>query len=118
MNRKLPRYILNTPPNPYKHWEGQYVLDKYSNPDAVIGEDNVDHVALLFMNVEAQLYWLPKFLEYLEKQKSYDSFLYDAMLFRLSDTKFSQPLLKVATKQEVKRVRAYLDWYEAEKLGT
>ena len=64
--RELPKYVLKSAPTEYKHWEGQYVQDKFANPLAQVEETNTDYQAMLYMNDQSILYWLPRFLKYLE----------------------------------------------------
>jgi hypothetical protein len=110
MKRQLPSYVLNTYAGGPGHLEAESVQLKFSKRTAVVGEDSVDYVAHIYMNAAANLYWLPRFLTYLQTGAPRDSFHYEVMLTRLAEDRFTQPIRELANDDEVSAVRAYLSW--------
>jgi hypothetical protein len=113
-SRKLPTCVILPEYTGGYHLEAQSVQDKFSNPSAKIGEQNVDYVAKIYMDERATLYWLPRFFEYLKEAAPRDSYHFDVMLFELSDATFVARLRAIATPEECAEVRAYLDWVRSE----
>jgi hypothetical protein len=106
--RKLPFNILrHTPP---LTMEANNVYEKFSKASSEIGEQSTDYVALSYLSDEAMLYWIPRFLDYLETTAPSDTFHFDVVLSRLSDVRFIEGLSKLATPIERSRVISYLDW--------
>lgn len=110
--RKLPTDILR--PQPQFNLEAQQVAEKYSNISRQIGEGNIDHVALDYMNDEARAFWLPRFLEYVMTDAPSDSYHLEYLLFKLEDVEFSHPLLLALDPSEKHLVRHYLIWLQTE----
>jgi hypothetical protein len=109
--RAIPENILGIGNDIY-HLEAQSVTKKYGSADAVIGEENVDTVALIYMNLEAKLYWLPRFLAYLRTKAPDDSFHFDSMNSKLADATLAYEFKAAAMDDEVGAVRDYLKWVE------
>jgi hypothetical protein len=109
--RAIPKNILGIG-NDITHLEAQSVAKKYSSAGAVIGEENVDTVALTYMNLEAKLYWLPRFLNYLRTKAPDDSFHFDSMSSKLAGEALAYEFKAAATADEVRAVRDYLKWVE------
>lgn len=109
--RKIPENILGIGNDVY-HLEAQSVANKYGSADAVIGEENVDTVALIYMNLEAKLYWLPRILNYMRTGAPADSFHFDAMNSKLADAMLAYEFKASATVDEVNEVRDFLKWVE------
>ena len=105
----LPKKILHASMNP-ESLESQQVIAKYSCPDALIGEESVDSVALNYMSMDAIRYWLPKFLAYLRTQAKPDSFHFDAMLMKLSNNYWAYELQANMSQAERAVVSDYLEW--------
>ncbi len=110
--RSIPENILGIGNDGY-HLEAQSVAAKYASPDAEIGEDNVDTIALIYMNLDARLYWLPRFLNYLRTEAPEDSFHFDSMNSKLADALFASEFKSLANADEINAVRDYLSWVES-----
>jgi hypothetical protein len=109
--RSIPENILGIGRDVY-HLEAQSVAEKYGSASAVIGEENVDTVALTYMNLEAKLYWLPRFLTYFRTEAPDNSFHFDSMNSKLAESMLAYEFKAAATADEVRAVRDYLKWVE------
>jgi hypothetical protein len=109
ITRCLPKRVLRDELYCRVQLESQDVEKKFSNPTAKICEDNVDYVALLYLNSEATLFWLPKFFSYIRCAKL-DSYHFHCILMRLSDPKFVAELASLATPEEYDEVHRFLTW--------
>ena len=108
--RRIPILILDAANDP-ENWEPKAVQAKFRLPDAVIGEENVDYVALGYMNAGAVLYWLPRFLKYLRSDAPGESFHFESMLAKLSNANLVSDFRDDATPEELADVRDYLAWF-------
>ena len=97
-------------PNEPENWEAKRVAEKFRSADAVIGEENVDYVAFIYMNLEQAIYWLPRFLEYLRAVAPRDSFHFESMIIRLSHADWVSEFRRVATPETQTVVRNFLTW--------
>ncbi len=112
-NRDLPENVLREELQDVFHLEAESVQNKFSNPDSIFGEENVDIVAFTYMTPEAILYWLPTYLDYLRHDAPDDSFHYESLLYHLADEKFVEAVRKLSTSDERDLILAYLDWWES-----
>jgi hypothetical protein len=113
--RTIPILILdaaNDPANP----EPKAVVEKFRQPDSMIGETNIDYVALGYMTPAAALYWLPKFMAYARDHAAPDSFHLESMICKLSDSGWVNALRSEATDDEVQAVGAFLDWLRSQPI--
>jgi hypothetical protein len=108
-DRKIPSNILGVGNNP-ENWEPKAVIAKYGSEDAIIGEENVDYVALGYMNLEAQLYWLPRFLHYLRSSAPVDTFHFESINMRLANSQLAYEFKEAAKPSELAEVRDFLTW--------
>lgn len=110
--RRIPLSILRSGIHP-DNLEAQAVAAKYGVPHGIIeiSEANVDTVAMAYMNGEASLFWLPRFLDYIRSKAPVDSWHSEVMLFRLGDPETGAELRALAMPEEVAMVREYLAWY-------
>jgi hypothetical protein len=108
--RKLPLLILGEGNDP-QNWEAKAVLNKYRSDDAKIGEENIDFVAIGYMNMQAIAYWIPRFFDYLRNQAPTDSFHFESMLFKLANNIWVHDFRNEASDAEVAVVRDYLAWF-------
>jgi hypothetical protein len=109
-SRGLPTDVLKPWAKVGMQLEAESVQKKYGDENSEIGENSVDYVALIYMNEAATLFWLPKFLDYLQSKAPRDSFHYESMLLKLSDEAFVKPLRRLAVGSELTFVNTYLDW--------
>jgi hypothetical protein len=107
--RKLPMLILD-PANDPGNWEPKAVVAKFGKSDAVIGEDNVDYVALGYMNPGAVLFWLPRFFAYMREKAGPASFHLESIISHLSNSALVSQLRQDATEDDVKQVSDFLVW--------
>ena len=105
--RKVPLLILDAANDP-ENWEPKAVVAKFRSADALIGEENVNYVALGYMNAGAVLYWLPRFLKYLRSDAPGESFHFESMLAKLSNANLVSDFRDDATPEELADVRDYL----------
>ena len=110
--RFLPHDILDPSWSSRPTLEALRIREKYSHPDADIGENELDYVAILYMNTAATLFWLPNQIRYLTTCAPKDSYHFEVMLLRLSDPKFSNPLITAASTEEKRLVLEFLSWLE------
>jgi hypothetical protein len=108
-SRKLPVLILDVG-NDASNPEPRAVVAKYGRDDAVISEENIDYVALGYMNPHAVLFWLPRFFDYLRTKARPDTFHLESLISHLSNSGWVSSLRREATDAEVDEVSAFLDW--------
>ena len=108
-SRNLPKNILGVTMNP-ESLESQEVIEKYSSPNAIIGEESVDAVALIYMNPEAILYWLPHFFDYMRCKAKPDSFHFEAILCRLTNLSWVYDIKELATTEERVMINEFIQW--------
>lgn len=112
--RALPDHILKSALSSKPTLEALRVQEKYADPKAVIGENELDYIALRYMNPEAALFWLPRLVSYATVNAPKDSYHFEALLFNLSEAKFSAPLISEATDDEKRIIETFLNWLETE----
>jgi hypothetical protein len=86
------------------------VAKKFSSADAQLGEENVDYVALGYMNSDGAACWLPRCVDYLRTEAPEDSFHFDSLLTKLANDIWSLDAKAKMSDVNVKKVRAFLDW--------
>ncbi|MGO4684624.1 hypothetical protein [Hyphomicrobium sp. 2TAF46] len=109
-SRRLPKEVLQ--PQTQFSLEAQHVREKYSNSSWQIGEHSDDYVALDYLNDAARAFWLPRFLHYVTNEAPPSTYHLEVLLFRLSDPKFSKPVISIYDAVEIAFVRRYLEWLE------
>jgi hypothetical protein len=105
-----PPLLLIGAGNDPESWEVKAVAKKFSSADAQIGEENVDYVALGYMNSHGAAYWLPRFVDYLRTDAPEDSFHFDSLLTKLANNSWSPDVRAEMSEATVKKVRDFLDW--------
>lgn len=108
-SRRLPVLILEVGNNP-DNWEPKAVVAKFGRDDAVIGEENVDYVALGYMNPHAVLFWLPRFFAYIRDKARPDSFHLESVIMKLSNSGLVNQLRPEASEAEISQVSDFLGW--------
>jgi hypothetical protein len=108
-DRKLPMLLLDAGNDP-SSWESKAVVAKFGNADAVIGEDNVDYVAIGYLTSGAILFWLPKFFDYMRTKAGPASFHLESIISHLSNSALVSQLRQEATGDDVASVGDFLAW--------
>jgi hypothetical protein len=107
--RTLPSQILAAAMDPAS-LESQSVVAKFGRPNAKFGEDNVDFVALLYMNAAATAYWLPHYFRYLRLEARRDSFHFESILQKLADTRWAEHIRAELSAGEIAAVADFVRW--------
>jgi hypothetical protein len=108
-NRKFPFSILAADNDP-SNWEPKQVIEKFGKFSAEIGEQNVDYVALGYMNSQAFLYWLPDFIQYMRTTAPSDSYHLESIILKLSNYSLVGDLKAEATEDEKAEIFDFLNW--------
>lgn len=109
--RLLPTHVLTS--ESVRSSDGAAVQKKFSDPHALIMEENTDYAAISLMNDAAIWHWLPKFIQYLKESAEADSYHFEVMLFNLSNAKLSHRLRKAARESELEMVCNFLYWLKS-----
>ncbi len=92
--------------------EPNEMAKKFSSPNYEIKSADRDQIAFSYMNLDAQLFWLPKFIEFIKKSK-YDGYIQqhiDTIILRLADRSWVSSAQEKLSKEEKNIVVEFLNW--------
>lgn len=113
--RKLPNNVIHE--SMLNSDEPNEMSKRFSSPDYAITHSNGDQNAFSYMNLEAKLYWLPKFMEFIRTAK-HDGYVdqhIDTIMYYLSDRSWANEAKKIMLQDEKDAVAVFLEWID-EKL--
>lgn len=108
--RQLPKNVIHE--GMLNSYEPNEMAKKFSSADYNIKHSNGDQIAFSYMNLEAKLYWLPKFMEFIQIAE-YDGYVdqhIETLIYSLSEKSIVIEAQEMMSEVEKKEVSKFLKW--------
>ena len=110
VTRHLPENVIHE--TMLNSHEPNEMAKRFSSPDYVITHSGGDQIAFSYMNLEAKIFWLPRFMNFIRTAK-YNGYIdqhLDTIIYDLSDKSWVNKAKEIMSQSETDAVAEFLEW--------